>query len=83
MSVAVDNSVSETRWVTFESLYRSYQVVLKRVALMLCGDRALADDLVQETWLRAWRAMGSLHDAGAARRGGGRSRTPLHGRGPR
>ncbi|HET7922023.1 MAG TPA: sigma-70 family RNA polymerase sigma factor [Gammaproteobacteria bacterium] len=38
-----------------------------RYAWWLCRDRALAEDLVQETLLRAWRSLDSLRDEGAAR----------------
>ena len=30
---------------------------LRRVAFRICGDRETADDLVQETYLRAWRSF--------------------------
>jgi RNA polymerase sigma-70 factor, ECF subfamily len=30
---------------------------LRRVALRVCEDRETADDLVQETYLRAWRSF--------------------------
>ncbi len=39
--------------VRFEELARRYGVDLFRFALWLCGNDALAKDLVQETYLRA------------------------------
>jgi RNA polymerase sigma-70 factor (ECF subfamily) len=38
-----------------------------RFALRLCGDRHAAEDLTQETLLRAWRQRGRLRDQGALR----------------
>lgn len=38
-----------------------------RFAYWLCGQAALAEDLVQEALLRAWRNMDSLRDAAAAK----------------
>lgn len=51
----------------FEALARAYGADLYRFGLWLCGDEALARDLVQETFLRAWRALDSLKDEGAAK----------------
>ncbi len=51
----------------FESLAREYATDLYRFGLWLCGNDALAKDLVQETFLRAWKAIGSLKDDGAAK----------------
>ncbi|MFD1052176.1 sigma factor, partial [Kibdelosporangium lantanae] len=36
-------------------LYRRERPGLLRLAVLLVGDAALAEDLVQETYLRAWR----------------------------
>ncbi|MCB1724647.1 MAG: sigma-70 family RNA polymerase sigma factor [Chromatiaceae bacterium] len=51
----------------FETLYARHHPLLRRLAWMLCGDPVLADDLLQETWLRAWRALDALHEPGAAK----------------
>ena len=51
----------------FESLAREYGMDLYRYALWICGNDALARDLVQETYLRAWKALDSLKDARAAK----------------
>lgn len=38
-----------------------------RFVFWLCRDRSLAEDVVQETLLRAWRSLDSLSDESAAR----------------
>lgn len=51
----------------FEILAKALVPGLYRYAWWLCRDRALADDLVQETLLRAWRSLDSLREEDAAR----------------
>lgn len=51
----------------FDALVHAHTGDLYRFAYWLCGDPARAQDLVQETMLRAWRAIDSLHDATAAK----------------
>lgn len=51
----------------FEALVHAHAGDLYRFAYWLCGDHPRAEDLVQETMLRAWRALDSLHDAAAAK----------------
>ncbi len=51
----------------FDALAREYGMDLYRYALWICGNDALAKDLVQETYLRAWKALDSLKDAKAAK----------------
>ena len=51
----------------FDALVRSLSGDLFRYAYWLCGDEALAHDLVQETFLRAWRALGDLRETAAAK----------------
>lgn len=51
----------------FEKVARAYGTDLYRYAVWLCGNDALAKDLVQETFLRAWRALDSLKDEKAAK----------------
>jgi RNA polymerase sigma-70 factor (ECF subfamily) len=53
--------------VHFESLVRALSTELYRYALGLCQSADLAEDLVQETFLRAWRSQEQLRDASAAR----------------
>lgn len=46
---------------------QAYAADLYRYAVWLGNDTAAAEDLVQETLLRAWKALDSLRDARAAR----------------
>jgi RNA polymerase sigma-70 factor (ECF subfamily) len=51
----------------FEGLCARYRPDVFRFALWLARDGAIAEDVVQETFLRAWRAIDSLADPEAAR----------------
>jgi RNA polymerase sigma-70 factor (ECF subfamily) len=51
----------------YEALVRAHSGELYRYAYWLCGQDALAQDLVQETFLRAWRALDSLRENVAAK----------------
>lgn len=58
--------VSE-RQMRFDALARQYSTDLYRYALWLCNDSTQAHDLVQETFMRAWRALDSLKEIKAAK----------------
>lgn len=51
----------------YEALVRAHSGDLYRHAFWLCGQDALAQDLVQETFLRAWRSLDALRDDAAAK----------------
>ena len=51
----------------FEALCQKLRPDLLRFAFWLSRDRALAEDVVQETMLRAWKAQDSLQDESAAK----------------
>ncbi len=51
----------------FEALTRAHTGDLYRFAYWLCGQDALAQDLVQETMLRAWKNLEALREAEAAK----------------
>jgi RNA polymerase sigma-70 factor, ECF subfamily len=59
---------SETgRQEKFQKLAEAYGADLFRYAIWICGNDALAKDLVQETYLRAWKALDRLKDVKAAK----------------
>ena len=44
-------------------LYSRYAADVRRFALYLTGDGALADDITSETFLRAWNSVGRIREA--------------------
>ncbi len=51
----------------FETHCLAFRPDMLRLVFWLCRDRALAEDVVQESLLRAWKAIDSLADPAAAR----------------
>lgn len=51
----------------YEALVQVYHKELYRFAFWLSKDASVAEDLVQETFLRAWRSLDSLQDEKAAK----------------
>ncbi|MEW6983320.1 sigma-70 family RNA polymerase sigma factor [Colwelliaceae bacterium 6471] len=56
-----------TKQIRYEALVKALHGDLYRYAYWLCHDKSVAEDLVQETFLRAWRALDSLKDEKAAK----------------
>src|SRR5207245_9555625 len=46
----------------FEEVVDRYGLQLLRTARLILRDEALAEDAIQETFLKAWQRIGSLHD---------------------
>jgi RNA polymerase sigma-70 factor (ECF subfamily) len=65
-SAKVSSSMS-TKQVRYEALVKALHADLFRYAYWLTHDKQVAEDLVQETFLRAWRALDSLKDEKAAK----------------
>ena len=49
----------------FTELVRRRQKRVRDLLRRLCGDHALADDLAQKTFVKAWRGIRALRDPGA------------------
>src|ERR1700675_1038508 len=62
-----DGSGGNQRRSRFQALCQSLRPDLLRFAFWLCRDRALAEDVVQESMLRAWKAQDSLLAESAAK----------------
>lgn len=60
-------SSDSDRSARFNELAESYSTDLFRYALWLCANEALAKDLVQETFLRAWRSLDKLKEIRSAK----------------
>ncbi|AWL12401.1 RNA polymerase sigma factor SigX [Saliniradius amylolyticus] len=51
----------------YETLVRAMHSDIFRYAYWLIGDKTIAEDVVQETFLRAWKSLDSLKDEKAAK----------------
>lgn len=66
-SVPVNVADSPDGRVRFESLCLPYKSDLFRFVFWLCRNRTLAEDVMQETLVRAWRSIDALDDVNAVR----------------
>lgn len=64
-SSPVDSGMDKQR--KYEAFVRGYHRDLYRYAYWLSRDRSIAEDLVQETCLRAWKSLDSLQDEKTAK----------------
>lgn len=51
----------------YEALVKAYHGDIFRYAYWLCHDHAIAEDIVQETFLRAWKSLDSLNEQSKAK----------------
>lgn len=56
-----------TKQKRYEALVNAYHGDIYRYGYWLCGDPTIAEDIVQETFLRAWRSLDSLQEEKAAK----------------
>ena len=62
------SSTDAERRERFDSLVGAYYPDMFRFAAWLSRDRSIAEDVVQEALVRAWKALDSLRDDAAAKR---------------
>ena len=63
----IDNNVDFSRRARYEKLVASLYQDVYRYRFWLCKSQPLAEDLIQETFLRAWRSLDSLKNDNAAK----------------
>lgn len=59
--------LTESKTQRYEQLVKHYHADVYRYGYWLCKDADIAQDLAQETFLRAWKNLDSLLDANAAK----------------
>lgn len=67
---SVDVSVlsdMNTKQARYEALVKALHADIFRYAVWLIKDKPIAEDVVQETFLRAWKSLDSLKDEGSAK----------------
>lgn len=65
--VRVHIDTDAARQSRFEGLFDTYSGDMYRSACWICKDPSMAEELLQETSLRAWRSLDDLNDIGAVK----------------
>ncbi len=60
MSFVEGPNLAQSRNQAFEQMVETYQTALLRMCYLYLRDRSLAEDAVQETFIKAWRSMDSF-----------------------
>lgn len=60
-------SVMKAKHHRYEALVKAFHADIYRYAFWLVKDQSVAEDIVQETFLRAWRSLDALNDERAAK----------------
>ncbi|NRD74383.1 sigma-70 family RNA polymerase sigma factor [Shewanella sp. VB17] len=66
-TVTTVHSDMVTKQRRYDSLVKALHADIFRYGYWLCGDKHVAEDITQETFLRAWRSLESLKDDKAAK----------------
>jgi RNA polymerase sigma-70 factor (ECF subfamily) len=61
------NNATAERRLKFDRLVAVYYMDMFRYAAWLCRDRSIAEEVVQEALLRAWKSLDALRDDAAAK----------------
>ena len=61
------SSTGDSRRRRFDELVGVFHQDMYRYAAWLCRDKAIAEDVVQEALLRAWKSLDALREDGAAK----------------
>ena len=61
------SSADAKRRQRFDQIVSVYHQDMYRYALWLCRDKAIAEDVVQEALLRAWKSLDALRDEAASK----------------
>ena len=61
------NTADIARRKRFDQIVAVYHQDMYRYAAWLCRDKAIAEDVVQESMLRAWKSLDALRDDAAAK----------------
>ncbi len=57
----------KTKQQRYEALVHAFHADIYRYAIWLVKDTSIAEDIVQETFLRAWKSLDALQDQSAAK----------------